>query len=116
MGLKWFARILIFFSLSGYILLAICQFTTLGYTLLEAQDRYMLVKISLAVIGSLSALSTFAVWGIMLYDWGSRQFENTSYKKIWFLAMIFGMFLGSWIYYFVVFEMGMNTKGKNERS
>ena len=116
MGLKWFARILIFFALSGYVLLAVWQFTTLGYKILWAQDSHIVVKILTGSYSIMCPLSSFILWGLMLYDWGNRQFEKTSYKKIWILAMTFGMFLGSWIYYFVVFEMGMNTKGRSERS
>jgi hypothetical protein len=104
------------FVVMGYGLLLMCEATSLGDRLLAAQDSYVFVKISLAVLGSLSALSTFAVWGLMLYDWGTCEFSNVSYKRLWFLAMTIGMFVGSWIYYFVVFEMGMNTKGKSGRS
>jgi hypothetical protein len=100
----------------GYGLLLMCEATRLGEWLLVAQESYVFVKISLAVLGSLGALSTFAVWGLMLYDWGTSEFSKVSYKRLWFLAMTIGMFVGSWIYYFVVFEMGKTTKGKKRQA
>ena len=116
MGLKWFARILMFFALSGYVLLAVWQFTPLGYKYLWAQDSHIVVKILTASYSMMCPISSFILWGLMLYDWGNRQFEKTSYKKIWILAMTFGMVLGSWIYYFVVFEMGITVKVRSGRS
>ena len=113
---KWFIRSLMLFVLMGYGLLLMCEATRLGEWLLVSQESYVFVKISLAVLGSLGALSTFAVWGLMLYDWGTSEFSKVSYKRLWFLAMTIGMFVGSWIYYFVVFEMGKTTKGKSRWS
>jgi len=94
------------FVLSGFGLLLLCETTSLRDRILQAQENSMLVEISLGILGALSSLSTFAVWALMLYDWGTREFKSISYKRLWFLAMTFGMFIGSWIYYFFVYERG----------
>jgi hypothetical protein len=102
------------YLITGYGLLAICQYTVLGERILRAQESSMLVRTLLMPFVLLCALSLFGGWGLMLYDWGTRQFKTPSHKRRWFLAMTLGMIVGVLVYYVIVFEMGMTGKEEGE--
>lgn len=65
---RFFVRLMMLFVLSGYGLLLLCETTSLGDRILQAQDNSMLVEISFGILGALASMSTFAVWALMLYD------------------------------------------------
>ena len=111
---KGFIRLLVFFIILGYGFLFIVAVGDYGSELEKLQEKYLYVRVFLAFIGVLSSLSTFCLWGLMLYHWGTHVFKSKAYKRVWFLLMALGMFVGSWFYYVIVFELGKTIKGEAE--
>jgi hypothetical protein len=109
---NWIPRLLVLPVLSGFGILLLANFSGLGDRILQVQEEYVLVRFIFAAIGILCPFSTFLLWGLMLYDWGNRDFTTVSCKKLWFLMLTLGMFVGSWFYYALVFEMGSATKNR----
>lgn len=108
--LKWFVRLLMFLVIATFGFLIVCHFAGIGETIISAQDKYILVKIPLAIFSVIGPLSIIILWGLMIYDWGTREFKHLSHKKKWFLVLIIGGFIGSWVYYLCVFESEYSLK------
>lgn len=111
---KQLVRLLMFFILLAYGFLLIVSAGDLGPEIERLQERFLFVRVMLAVIGILGAISVFLVWGLMFYHWGTHGFIKKGYKLLWFLVMAVGMFVGSWIYYIVVFELKKTVVEKDE--
>ncbi len=47
---------------------------------------------------------TLYLWGAMFYHWGTNQFESASKKAVWFWSMVFGLYMGAYVYYIFVYE------------
>ena len=107
---KIILRLMMLVILLGFGTLLFANILGLGHKLLYIQENNVLVKYGFAFLGILCSPLIFILWGMMLYDWGNRIFVDKLYKKLWFLAMVLGMFVGSWFYYVLVFEMGKTIK------
>ncbi len=112
---RTFMRLLMCFIVLGYGFLSVVEIGDYGPKIERLQDNYLWMRIFLALLGGVGAISTFSVWGLMLYHWGTHVFKSKAYKRLWFLVMSFGLFVGAWFYYIIVFELGktliMNNGG-----
>lgn len=110
---KTFIRFLMFFIVLGYGFLLVVEICNYGPEIERLQASYPWMRIFLVLLGGVSAISTFCIWGLMLYHWGTHVFKGKTCKYLWCLAMSLGMFAGAWIYYIVVFELGRSLRKSN---
>lgn len=110
---KTFIRFLMFFIVLGYGFLLVVEIFNYSPEIERLQNSYLWMRIFLGLLGSVSAISTFCLWGLMLYHCGTHVFKGTKFKYLWFLAMSLGMFVGAWIYYIAVFELGKSLRRSN---
>ena len=99
-------RLLVCVIVLGYGFLVVVDFGNYASEVEKLQERYILVQALLILLGIATGLAIVSVWAMMLYDWGTRQFTHRGYKRLWFLIMCFGMFVGALLYYVVVYELG----------
>ena len=112
---KAFMRCLICFVMLGYGFLFIVVIGNFASEAERLQEEHLYVRALLGLVGALGSVSTFLVWALMLYHWGTNLFKTSMYKWFWFLVMSLGMVVGSWFYYIMVFELGKTlTKDAEE--
>lgn len=98
---KIFIRFLMFYVL---ITLGFLFGSTLTGSIEKLQMQHDMPGVISRIFFITSPFSVFLLWGLMFYHWGTHNFTSKKYKTMWFLFMSLGMFVGSWIYYFVVYE------------
>ena len=64
------------------------------------------------LLGLFGPISVMLLWVLMLYHWGTHQFESAHHKKVWLVVLLLGNVLSALVYYFVVFEMGKTLRKK----
>lgn len=111
---KYVIRAMVFFLLAGYGLAIIMVFTNYVGYLPSLQEEQPIIAFLIGMLCFLAALSTFGIWGSMIYHCGINEFTDRSYKRNWLLAMMFGMFAGALVYYYFVFELGKGLKSKDK--
>lgn len=99
------ARILMFFIIIGVGFLLFASISTYSQEIEMLQEKYIYLRVLIGIVGGMAAFSSFLLWGLMLYHWGNHDFVNLFYKRLWFILMSFGMCVGSWFYYIIVFEL-----------
>jgi hypothetical protein len=97
----------------GFGFLVVVDLSNYASEVESLQERYVLVQVLLILLGIATGLAILNVWAMMLYDWGTRHFTHRGYKRLWFLTMCFGMFVGALLYYVVVYELGGRKLGEN---
>jgi len=107
---KAFIRCLICLVILGYGFLFIVAIGNYSAEIERLQDDHLFFRAVLGLIGALGAVSTFLVWFLMLFHWGTNVFKSGGYKLFWFLSMFLGMFVGSLFYYIFVFELKKSLK------
>ncbi len=103
---KKLIRLLVCVILLGFGFLFLVSVGDYSLEIEKLQEEYLLMRISIAFLGSAATLSTFCFWGLMFYHLGNHVFRSIAYKRFWFLVMLLGMFVGAWFYYVIVFELG----------
>ena len=103
---KTITRLLMCLIILGFAFLLIIEVFNYDSELENLLENNLFLRLLIGFLGVAVALSTFCLWGLMFYHWGKCVFKNDSYKRFWFLAMLLGMFAGSWFYYLFVFELG----------
>jgi magnesium-transporting ATPase (P-type) len=78
------------------------SFTPYGVKVEQLQENYLIIKLSFILLGMVSVISVFLLWGLMLYHWGNKNFEKKKDKLKWFLIMVFLQWVGAILYYFRV--------------
>jgi hypothetical protein len=79
------------------------------------QESYLSARILFSTLGVIGSFSIFFLWGLMFYHCCKHVFKTSGYKVFWLFLMSMGLFVGSWFYYVMVFEMGntlVSTKDK----
>ncbi len=100
----------------GYGFLFIVVIGNFASEVERLQEEHLYVRALLGLVGALGSVSTFLVWALMLYHWGTNLFKTSRYKWFWFLVMSLGMFVGSWFYYIMVFELGKTLTKNTEKN
>jgi hypothetical protein len=54
---------------------------------------------ALNVFGALGAFCTFAAWGLAIFHWGQRSFDEARTKRRWGVGVTLGLFIGAWVYW-----------------
>jgi hypothetical protein len=70
----------------------------------RALDENLLLGSIVGILGFLTAVGTFYLWGYMIYHWANASFTNSKTKGLCFLLITLGMFVGAVVYYIVVYE------------
>lgn len=87
-----------------YLFLVLAFFTNTLGSLEALQERYVLIRLSLALLGVLGGGSAIGIWVAMLYHWKHNAFNNQRTRLGW-LALLLGLnFLGAIIYYATFIE------------
>lgn len=63
------------------------------------------------VCNIITGIGVFYLWGYMFYHWGMHVFSKRAYKVLWFWVMFLGLFVGAFVYYIFVYELGKTLKG-----
>ena len=113
---KTITRLLMFVIILGFAFLFLIEVFNYGSELEKLLENNLFLRLLIGFLGVAASLSTFCLWGLMFYHWGKHVFKNVTYKHFWFLAMLLGMFVGSWFYYLFVFELGKTLKQDSSNS
>ena len=54
----------------------------------------------IGIVGAITAFAAFASWGLAVYHWGSRFPATSPDRRKWGRIVIFGAFIGRWLYGF----------------
>jgi len=76
----------------------------------EFSIKLFVLLICAIAIDILWGVSVFVFWAYMFYHWGIHDFANKKYKILWFLVMSLGIFVGSWFYFIIVYELKKTIK------
>lgn len=89
-------RVLSLTSMAGFVLILSQRLP--GVT--QAISGNHPAEVALGIVGALTAFSAFGSWTLAIYHWGSRFPRQDSSRRAWGGVVIFGAFIGGWIYSF----------------
>jgi len=80
-------------SILGYLVIA----SLASRVIREAVSANTTAILAINVVAGLAVLSSFLVWGMALYHWGTNENRRKSHK--WGFRLILGAFVGAWVYW-----------------
>ena len=101
-------RIMAVIILFGISFLSFISIFNHGDEIDNLQEQSAFLRGAIAILGAVTSISLFIFWGTMLYDLSCRKFKSKSLKCTWIILMTLFSFIGSWIYYIVVFQLHRN--------
>ena len=86
-----------------FALLLVANVPPIGELLFQAQESEIWLRVALGLMGVVSAVAFFVLFGHCLYYWGTHHTEGPG-KLRWFLVIVGLNFVGIVIYYLWVIE------------
>ncbi|MGA7080675.1 MAG: hypothetical protein WBQ43_20130 [Terriglobales bacterium] len=87
------------FALSAIVILGM----TVAIVTTEPQSVGSVVQFFLGIGGILAAVSVFFLWGGMWRYWGNCDSSSLAARRVWFFALVFGLWYGAVLYYLLVY-------------
>jgi len=89
-------RILSVTSIAGFALILSQRIPAVAHAVEEGTAATLL-----GAVGAVTAFSAFGSWALAIYHWGSRFPPASPSRRLWGRVVIFGAFIGAWVYSFV---------------
>lgn len=109
---KKLIRLSILIFLTTYIFLLLTFITNSIGTIEALQERFMLIRIALVILGMLGSMSIFYIWFKMLAHW-HKAFTNNQGKLGWLALLLVLNVLGALVYYLIVIELKKDVNSGN---
>lgn len=107
--IKVIFRLVALIAISGLILTVLSIISSSVRECLKAYESVSALGVILVVF------SIFLLWGYTFYHWGVHEFTSRKLKIIWFWVILLGAYLGAFIYYLLVCEIGRGIKRTQEK-